>query len=187
VKIRLPDRILTIFLMLVLVALSFGLAFAAGGFIGPIVPFEAMGVGDRIAAIAACAAVVLLAIRVIYVNGRRRKAELPAPRDAFLRRGEEGEVRIALSAIDAMAQRAARGVSGVRDLKSEVTASGEGAVTVRLKLVLGADSDVQALSKQVQEAVSAYISTHTGLPVAGVHAFIEQVGQQGAGGQRPLE
>jgi uncharacterized alkaline shock family protein YloU len=174
--------------MLLLIALGFWLALVAGGYIAvPFMGFPAMEIDDRIAVIAGCAAVVLLAIRVIFANGRRRGSEPPAQKDAFLRRGEEGEVRIALSAIDAMAQRAARGISGVRDLRSEVTAGEDGALTVRLRLVLGADSNVQELSKQVQEAVAAHITAHTGLQMAGVHAFIEQVGQPSTAGQRTLE
>lgn len=132
----------------------------------------------RSVVVVVAAVIILICIRLIAASGTKKAP--PAPQSVMLKVTDQGQVRIALSAIDTMVQKAARGVSGVRDLASQVSVDQNQAVIIALRLTLTPDCVVPEVCANVQQTVRDYIQAHAGLPVVEIPVSVDQVGQGSA-------
>lgn len=90
---------------------------------------------------------------------------------SFVKDTGNGEVRIGYGAVNDLSRRAAKSVSGVDRLKTQVDESPDGLV-VWVKIRALAGSDLTRLSEQVQQSIMDAIRSGTSLTVSAVHVQI---------------
>ncbi|MGI6175622.1 MAG: alkaline shock response membrane anchor protein AmaP [Christensenellales bacterium] len=114
------------------------------------------------------ALLILASLRLLFLRGDRRSSE----RDLILKTTDHGVIRISLFTIDSLAQKHARSVSYVRDVKSQVIIYKE-TVRIRLKLSLMPETDIPKVTTQLQQSVKEYVEQYAGIFVQEVQIFVE--------------
>lgn len=90
-----------------------------------------------------------------FFTGEKKETELPKDNSVIIKT-ETGEVRIAKDAIEALADREATSVSGVRESITEINVSnkdGEIPLSLKLSLILISGANVPKISDEVVKAV----------------------------------
>lgn len=105
------------------------------------------------------------------LSGIRR--ERPS-RAAVTHQGELGDVRISLNAIRNLAQRTVLGVRGVHTAKVRVQLAEKG-LELTIELAVTQDSNIPALTAQVQETVRKHIEACTGVGVLAVRVLVVEM------------
>ena len=95
-----------------------------------------------------------------------------------MRKSDIGGTYIALSAIDTMVQKHCRQQSKVRDCVSSLRTTENGGVAISLKLAVLPDTDVVALTDELQKSLKEYIESLTGVNVSEVSILVENTAAQ---------
>ena len=98
----------------------------------------------------------------------------------LLKTTDNGTIRIAVSALDSMVQRAARSAPSVRDLTSRIIVLDNDALAIQLRVTFAPDAMLSEGTAQVQADVKDYVQTHAGVPVQEVQVFVEAMGNGAA-------
>lgn len=123
---------------------------------------------DPTAALAVCILLLAVSLRFLFLRGPQGD-----PAAVVLRRAE-GDVSIALQAVEQMASRIARQIRGVDELRATVRPNGE-RVAIRLKVMVKPDVAVPPLIDQLQQSVREYVEQTSGLGVSDVRVHVSGV------------
>ncbi|MBO8163135.1 MAG: alkaline shock response membrane anchor protein AmaP [Brevibacillus sp.] len=116
--------------------------------------------------------VIFLAISVrFFVSGFRRQGR---EHKAIYQRNDFGHVSISLDTIRAIAERAARKVRGVRELKTHVSTQELGNV-ISLRVTFDGETPLPELTQNLQAEVKARVEAITGLDIAEVSVSVVEV------------
>ncbi len=88
---------------------------------------------------------------------------------------EDGEVRVAPSAVEALCRRVARAQAGVREVGVKVVPTAEG-LEVRLRIGVSPDVAVPQLSQDLREAIQDQVRTVVGISVQRVRIRVDAIG-----------
>lgn len=120
--------------------------------------------------LAGCGLVLLFICLKIVFSRKDKKPQQPPT--TLVRQGEIGGTYIALSAIDAMVQKHCRQQAKVRDCSSTLRTTDAG-VCVNLKLSVLPDTDIVALTADLQKSLKEYIESLAGVNVPEVSILVE--------------
>ncbi|MFO7172624.1 MAG: alkaline shock response membrane anchor protein AmaP [Bacillota bacterium] len=123
----------------------------------------------RVAVFLVGAAFFAVSLRLILMAFTRRGAG-----PALVHETPLGEVRIALSAVENLIRRVARGVRGVREVRATVT-QGPGGLVAELRGVISPDVSIPEVSGALQEEVRACVRRVVGAEVTEVRVFVENI------------
>ena len=123
--------------------------------------------------ISACAFFLIFAVFGLRFLFLRKPYESPT---LLLKTTEHGAIVIALSALDSMVLRAARKISGLRDVQTRVVGI-ENTLSVRLKVSLMPDVSVPEATTELQSAIKAYVEETSGILVRDIQVFVDSVQQ----------
>lgn len=87
---------------------------------------------------------------------------------------EEGEVRIALTAIETLVQQAAGQIKGVREVRPSFFTRNEG-LGVYIRTTVAADESIPELSSQLQKVVRDHVLRIAGINIEEVKVMVENV------------
>lgn len=178
-KMKWFDRVLLALMLILFIGIG---VFAIGIALGPLRPvFESFyavmtnGLWANVLILCAVGLVMLLiAMRVMYASCVHKSA--PMPTTVLLKTTDNGTIRVAISAIDSMVQRAARSAPSVRDLTSRILVMDNDALAIQLRVTFAPDAVLSEATAQVQADVKEYVQTHAGVPVQEVQVFVEAMG-----------
>ncbi len=117
-----------------------------------------------------------ISLRFIFINFQRQ-AE---PRSNSINYTTEiGDVRISVEAIEAMANRAGRQVSGVRELAAKVIPTEFGA-KIALRVSLDPETNIPEATDKLQTEVKNYVESLSGIKIEKVVVIVKDVLQKPA-------
>lgn len=121
-----------------------------------------------------------------FFVGEKKKKAAPVRNDVVIKT-PTGEVRIAKTAIESLADREATSVSGVRESVANVTASdkeSEPALSLKLSLIMLSSANVPKVSDEVTNAVKSRIFDSLGIQDAPVELFVSELNAMSAENQK---
>lgn len=176
-KPKLFDRILLALLLIVTLALSVGCILLA---LPVVPPANTKATVDFIYSdpmwqwiLGGAGAVLLIITLRLMFAGPKKKAPEPMPTSTLVHTTDLGSAYITISAIDAMVQKHCRANNRVRTVQSTVIPVRDGAVNVRLRLGLMPDTDIPALSEQLQKSLKEYVERLSGITVQEIAILVE--------------
>jgi hypothetical protein len=98
------------------------------------------------------------------------------PQSALVKSTENGNIRIALSALDSLVQKQVKSDPGVREARSTIVLA-EGGIRVRLRVSLMPEANIPETSTKLQEALKDYVETLSGIHVLEVSVYVEETQQ----------
>lgn len=116
---------------------------------------------------------LLVSLRFFFSSFRRQK---PKNEKGIRRRSDLGEVNITLQTIQTIAERAARRIKGVRDLKTSVNAM-ESGNTITLRVSVDGETPIPELTQKMQADVKEQVETIAGVAIAEVSVIVKEVAQ----------
>lgn len=116
---------------------------------------------------------LLIAMYLLAWSVRRRHTAR-----AIIQETDLGTVRISLKAVEALVQRAARQVQGVREVKVDLRQEKQG-LSILLTVTVAPDEALPAVSDEVQRRVSQYITETVGVTVSRVSVSFRAVVETG--------
>lgn len=178
-KLKALDRVLLAILLIIAIVFAFVLL----GVASHLVRFEVVAgfielfyADARNAWILAGSALVLLLICIKLLLCGRGNAQKPdtaaAPASTLMQQTELGGTFISLDAVDGMVQKHCRAQERVRDCHSTLRALDDG-VTIGIRLTVLPDTDVAALTQQMQASLREYIQSLTGINVKEIGILVE--------------
>lgn len=119
------------------------------------------------------AAVILLliSIRFFFSSFTSRK---PRQEKGIRQRSELGEVNITLNTIQSIAERAARKVKGVRDLRTAVRALESGNI-ISLRVAVDGETSIPDITQRLQYDVKDQVETIAGVTITEVAVVVTEV------------
>lgn len=172
---RWPDRILTGLVALVMIALGVVLFFLTSGLIYPSVVYSAaMRLVDQPVSGA------LLGLAATGFGGWLVSLALRRPateNESIIHETDLGKVRVTRRAIETLVFRAARHVSGVRDVEAAVSQAGQ-ALNVRLEILVLPDVNIPAVSAAVQSAVEQLLRDTAGITTSYIDVVVRNVASE---------
>ena len=165
------DRLLLVFHSLVVAVLSAMVALAGAGAASLEWVWEAPHLRWAVAVIGLL--LFLLSLRLLFSVMRRPKGE------GVDRLTEFGYIRISLDTLESIAQRAARGVKGIRDLTARVRFSSDSpsSVGIGLKITVDGETPILLLSEELQRTVKKQVEEIAGVEVNQVSVLVKDTFQ----------
>lgn len=93
---------------------------------------------------------------------------------AVIRHTAYGEVKITLNTLEGMAQKAAKSVPGLREIKASVQQAAEG-VIIQVQSLAISDTNIPESTIKAQQSIKAYIEEFTGITVQEVKVTIQDI------------
>lgn len=114
---------------------------------------------------------VLISIRFFLTAfaGKKKREE-----KAILQRSDIGEVRISFTTVKSIAERVARKVKGVRDLKTTVKIKDQ-RNTIHLHVIVDGETPIPDMTAKMQADVKNQVEAITGIDIAEVAVVISEV------------
>ncbi|VBB08013.1 alkaline shock protein asp23 [Lucifera butyrica] len=114
----------------------------------------------------------MVSIRLLLAGVRSRHAK-----DTIVHHTDMGDVHISINAIENLVEKAARHTRGVRGVKVAVGTVGE-ALKVNLKVIVSPESNVPAVSAEMQNKVNEYIKNTVGVELVDVRILVENISNE---------
>lgn len=127
--------------------------------------------GINIPYLAVAVIFLLISVRFFFSSFTSRK---PRKEKGIRQRSELGEVNITLSTIQTIAERTARRVKGVRDLKTTVKAL-ESGNTITLRVAVDGETPIPDLTQRLQYDVKEQVETIAGVTITEVAVVVTDV------------
>lgn len=178
-KMKWFDRLLLALVLIIFIGVAvFAIGIAAGPLRAPFEAFYALMTNglliNVIILIVVGLVLLVMALRVVYACCAKKAP--PVPTTVLLKTTDNGSIRIAISAVDSMVQRAARNAPSVRDLTSRVITTPNEELAIQLRITFAPDTELAVATAKVQQDVKEYVQKHAGVPVQAVQVFVEAVG-----------
>ena len=111
---------------------------------------------------------IIMGIRLIWksIRGEHKKKQ------AVIHERSQGEVRVSLNAIEALAEKEAYTVEGIREAKARVGAAPEG-INIKLRVTVTPDVSIPQLAEGLQQQVKDRINNVVGIAVQEVRVAVE--------------
>ncbi|MFO7294507.1 MAG: alkaline shock response membrane anchor protein AmaP [Clostridia bacterium] len=173
-KINWADRILLVVYTLLIAIVSLALMAIAVG----IIPFAGVveyinGIqynwGFAVAVFLVSLAFLLASLRLLFLRQRRTNFA-----GTLIKNTELGMIRVSISTLDTLVQKAVRGFSEVKDVKSLVVAEPDG-IRIRLSMQLMPDVNIPEISQAIQKKVKEYVEATAGILVKEVYVYIDNL------------
>ncbi|HHT65832.1 MAG: alkaline shock response membrane anchor protein AmaP [Caldicoprobacterales bacterium] len=168
-KMRILDRILLTILSLFNILLSFVLLAEALNLVSLDLLSDAIFGWPQIILIAAAVILFLISIRLLIAGYSKKKTV-----SALLMNTEMGIIRVSISTLDTLTQKAVRSFQEVKDVKSVVLSDPDG-IRVQLKVSILPDVVMPELSRDIQQKVKEYVESSSGIIVKEVQVYIESL------------
>lgn len=97
-----------------------------------------------------------------------------ARQHAVIRHTAFGEVKITLNTIESMAQKAARSIPGLREIRASVQQVAEG-VIIQVQGLAISDTNIPESTVKAQQSIKEYIEEFTGISVQEVKVTIQDI------------
>lgn len=121
--------------------------------------------------VGACGLVLLIiAIRLMFAGTKRKE---PQPTSTLIKSTELGSTFITLSAIDSMVQKHCRNNNRIRSTVSNIRALRDGGIGISVRLALMPDTDIPALTGELQKSLKEYVEGLAGITVREVGVLVE--------------
>lgn len=121
---------------------------------------------------AAFAALILgLSLWLFFAQLQPDRPQVPS---SVVLQAEEGEIRIALGAIDTLLRQAASQLKGVREVKTSFFRREEG-LGVHIRTTVSAEGSIPELTAQLQQRVTEHVYNTAGIKIAEVKVLVENV------------
>jgi len=173
-KIKIWDRILLTLVSLLIMFLSLltlGVALNITPVVQTLKDFVSSASYGWTAVILGCASVLFLlaAFRLLVAGYTNKK-----PNSTVMGHTELGVIRISISTLDTLTQKAVRSFNEVREVKSIVLPDSDG-VRIQLKIIVLPDVVMPELTKNIQVKVKEYVESLSGIVVKEVQVYIENL------------
>jgi uncharacterized alkaline shock family protein YloU len=123
---------------------------------------------------------MLISLRLFKVSFSSSK--LQSSDEAIVIHGTLGDVRVAIIAIKNLVDKVARSIKGVRDVKINVNVVSnkqgnmeDTAVRIKIKIVVGPESNVPEISDQMQQLVKDKLKNTVGIDVGEIDIVVENI------------
>lgn len=116
---------------------------------------------------------LIVSLRFFFSSFRRQK---PKTEKGIRQRSDLGEVNITLQTIQTIAERAARRIKGVRDLKTAVKVL-ESGNTITLRVSVDGETPLPDLTQRLQYDVKEQVESIAGVAIAEVIVIVTEVAQ----------
>ncbi|HBQ64276.1 MAG TPA: alkaline shock response membrane anchor protein AmaP [Clostridiales bacterium] len=94
----------------------------------------------------------------------------------ILRRGDMGEIRISLDAIENISQAAVKRIPSVRDCRALCTKTKDTEkVTISIRVIVMSDTNMPLVSEEIQKKVKKAVEDCTGVSVLGVQVNVDNI------------
>jgi len=97
-------------------------------------------------------------------------------RNAIVRENSLGQVRLSLSAIDALVREVVIKTRGVKELESRLRVNEEGLI-IFLEVVVTPDINIPELTEDLQEQIREYLSRTTGVVANNIEILVDNIAQ----------
>ncbi|WP_312520710.1 alkaline shock response membrane anchor protein AmaP [Anaerospora sp.] len=112
---------------------------------------------------------LLISVRLLLAGSRSRTAK-----DTLVHHNPMGDVHISIDAIENLVSKAVRHAKGVRGVKVVVGQSAQG-LTVDVKAIVSPESNVPAVTAEVQQRIHEHIKHTIGVEIADVRILVENI------------
>lgn len=112
---------------------------------------------------------IFISFRLMFSGFAHRR-----PASTLLKDNELGAVRISISTLDTLAQKAVRSFSEVKDVKSIILPEAD-FIRVQLKITVLPDIKMPELTQNIQSRVKEYIEELSGISVKEVQLYIDNL------------
>ncbi len=173
-KPRLIDRLLLGLILLIFISMmGFLIVCAVGVFPGEnIANFFTTIFGDgskwylwiRIGAAVVFGILAIIAIKLLFTSSKPKEKD--GVNASLLMADENGVAYISAASIDSMAQKYIKSNSRIRECQSKVTIAPDSSVSMTLKAIVLADTNVPELCEKVRKELKEYIETYAGVSVS---------------------
>lgn len=171
------DRFILTIYSFALIVLSCIMIVATSGWFAPEVfrPYiDQMLAGTNLAYLIVAILFLIVSLRFFFSSFRSRK---PKADRGIRQRTDLGEINITIPTIQAIAERAARQVKGIRDLKTAVKVLDSGTM-ISLRVSVDGETPFPELTNQLQSEVKEQVERITGLLITEVAVVVTEVVQQ---------
>lgn len=112
---------------------------------------------------------LLISLKLLFL---KRKRTILA--GTLIKSTELGMIRVSINTLDTLVQKAVRGFSEVKDVRSLVVAEPDG-IRVRLNMQLMPDANIPEVSQAIQKKVKEYVEATAGIVVKEVYVYIDNI------------
>ncbi|MFZ5596583.1 MAG: alkaline shock response membrane anchor protein AmaP [Bacillota bacterium] len=131
--------------------------------------YEVPGFRETVYALAAV--YFLVGARLAWISVRREK------RHAVVQEGDLGQVRIALNAIESLAEKVALDQRGLREARATVEAVKQG-IGIQIRAVVAPDVSIPEVSAHLQELIREKVREVTGIEISAVKIMVANISAQ---------
>jgi uncharacterized alkaline shock family protein YloU len=171
------DRFILTIYSFALIVLSCIMIVATSGWFSPDVfrPYvDQMLAGTNLAYLIVAILFLIVSLRFFFSSFRSSK---PKESRGIRQRSDLGEINITIQTIQAIAERAARQVKGIRDLKTAVKVLDSGTM-ITLRVSVDGETPFPELTSKLQTDVKEHVERITGLLITEVVVIVTEVAQQ---------
>lgn len=119
----------------------------------------------RIGVIAVAAILFVIAVKLLFTSSKPREKD-QTNNASLLSADENGVAYISAASIDSMAQKYIRSNSRIRECSSKVSIASDSSVSITLKSIVLADTNIPELCDKVRTELKEYIETYAGVKVS---------------------
>ena len=179
-KPRLIDRILLGFLLLVFIAAAvFVILYTAhilpptdaSSVIDAVLNEGGMFLYVRIGIIAAAAILLIIAVKLLFTSGKPKEKQ-ESNTASLLKSDEFGAAYVSAACIDSMAQKYIKANTRIKECASKVVIAEDSSVSITLKAIVLADTNMPELSEKVRTELKEYIETYAGVTVTQISFMV---------------
>lgn len=118
----------------------------------------------RIGVAVGAAILAIIGVKLLFTGSKPKEKET-ANNASLLRSDENGVAYISAASIDSMAQKYVKSNSRIRECTSKVDVAPDSSVTITLKAIVLADTNIPELCDTVRSELKEYIETYAGVKV----------------------
>ncbi len=173
-KISVFDRVLMIFLCLIVIACcALGALVVIGVIPLSMVNLIVFNISQSILysciLIAVALVLVVVCMKLIFSGGAK-----PAPKNVLVSNSESGSVRVSEEALDSIARRHVLAIEGVKDMKCHINRL-ESGISLDIRLVMLSDYSVPEITTKLQHTLKEYIEDNVGINVKSILIMVDSV------------
>lgn len=119
----------------------------------------------RIGVVALAALLGIIAVKLLFTSSRPKEKDT-SNNASLLKSDENGTSYISAASIDSMAQKYIKSNSRIRECTSKVNIAPDSSVSITLKAIVLADTNIPELCDTVRRELKEYIETYAGVNVS---------------------